>query len=48
MADHLRDAGKKVELVVYPKHDHQLDDSETRTDMLRRTDAFLRQTLQIQ
>jgi dipeptidyl aminopeptidase/acylaminoacyl peptidase len=47
MADRLRDAGKKVDLVVYPKHDHHLDDSETRADMLRKADAFLRQTLKI-
>ncbi|MEA3038150.1 MAG: hypothetical protein QOE79_663 [Sphingomonadales bacterium] len=47
MADRLRDAGKKVDLVVYPKLDHQLNDSESRADMLRKVDAFLRQTLRI-
>lgn len=41
----LQKAGKKVELVIYPKIDHQLRDSAVRTDMLTRTDAFLSQTL---
>jgi dipeptidyl aminopeptidase/acylaminoacyl peptidase len=48
MASRLKGAGKNVELVVYPKHDHQLDDSETRADMLRKADAFLRASLKIQ
>jgi hypothetical protein len=33
------------ELVVYPGLDHQLPDGKVRADMLRRSDAFLRQTL---
>jgi dienelactone hydrolase len=48
MADRLRSAGKSVELVVYPKLDHQLDDSDARADMLRKADAFLRANLHIQ
>ena len=35
----------RVELVVYPKLDHQLDDSQARADMLRKTDAFLKASL---
>jgi dipeptidyl aminopeptidase/acylaminoacyl peptidase len=42
MADRLKDAGKKVELIVYPNLDHQLADSQARADMLRRSDAFFR------
>lgn len=42
MADRLRDAGKQHELVIYPKLDHYLEDSAARTDMLRKSDAFLR------
>jgi dipeptidyl aminopeptidase/acylaminoacyl peptidase len=34
-----------VELVLYPKLDHQLDDSAARRDMLERSDAFLRTAL---
>jgi acetyl esterase/lipase len=45
MEDRLKGAGKKVELIVYPKLDHQLDDSEARKDMLQRSDAFLKATL---
>lgn len=47
MADRLRDAGKTVNLVVYPKLDHQLDDSLARADLLRKTEAFLRDSLAI-
>ncbi len=47
MADRLRDAGRKPELIVYPNLDHYLEDSTARTDMLRRTDAFLRQALKL-
>jgi dipeptidyl aminopeptidase/acylaminoacyl peptidase len=47
MADRLRSAGKSVELVVYPKLDHQLDDAESRADMLRRADAFLRASMRL-
>ena len=45
MADKLRSAGKKVELVTYPKRDHYLEDSRVRADMLRKTDAFLRSSM---
>jgi dipeptidyl aminopeptidase/acylaminoacyl peptidase len=45
MADRLRDAGKSPTLVVYPKLDHQLDDSQARIDMLRKSDAFLRSAM---
>ena len=48
MKDKLEDAGKRVELVVYPELDHYLDDGAARTDMLRRSDAFLRKALAIQ
>lgn len=41
----LKSAGKPTELVVYPGLDHQLDDSPARTDMLRKSDAFLRKHL---
>ena len=45
MADRLRSAGKKVDLVVYLKLDHYLEDSSVRADMLRKSDAFLRSSL---
>ena len=45
MRDRLRAAGKSVELVEYPSLDHQLHDGAARTDMLRRSAAFLRQSL---
>ncbi|HEX2764959.1 MAG TPA: S9 family peptidase [Allosphingosinicella sp.] len=48
MADRLKDAGHPAELVVYPNLDHYLEDSSARIDMLRRSDAFLRQALKIQ
>lgn len=38
----LRAAGKRSELIIYEKLDHQIDDSQSRTDMLSRSDAFLR------
>jgi dipeptidyl aminopeptidase/acylaminoacyl peptidase len=47
MESRLKEAGKKVELIVYPKLDHQIDDSTARKDMLKRTDDFLRATLNI-
>ena len=47
MRDRLSAAGKQVELVEYPGLDHQLQDSAIRSQMLRRTDAFLRQTMGI-
>lgn len=48
MRDKLKSAGIRNELVVYPGLDHQLEDSAARTDMLRRSDAFLRGALKIQ
>jgi dipeptidyl aminopeptidase/acylaminoacyl peptidase len=42
MADALKAAGVQSELVTYPDLDDQLEDSAARTDMLRRSDAFLR------
>jgi dienelactone hydrolase len=43
MAAALKAAGARCDLVVYADHDHNLDDSEVRADMLRKSDAFLRQ-----
>ena len=48
MQDRLKGAGVQSELIVYPGLDHQLEDSAARADMLRRSDAFLRQALKIQ
>jgi len=45
MEDKLRGAGKRVELVVYPKRDHYLSDSQVRAEMLRKSDAFLRSSI---
>ena len=45
MASALKDAGAKAQLVTYDKLDHYLDDSGARSDMLSKSDAFLRQTL---
>jgi dipeptidyl aminopeptidase/acylaminoacyl peptidase len=47
MQDRLKGAGGKSELIVYAGLDHQLEDSLARTDMLRRSDSFLRQALGI-
>ena len=43
----LKAAGKPVELVTYPGLDHQIYDSTARADVLRRSDAFLKKTLQL-
>jgi len=43
----LKRAGKRSELVVYPKLDHQLNDSAVRADMLRRSYEFLRASLKL-
>jgi dipeptidyl aminopeptidase/acylaminoacyl peptidase len=48
MRDRLRSAGRNVELVEFPGLDHQLEDSAARAQLLRRSDAFLRQALGIQ
>ncbi len=45
MADQLKNAGKLVDLTVYPKLDHGLEDSAVRADMLAKSDAFLRKSL---
>jgi acetyl esterase/lipase len=42
MCSHLTAAGGKCELVTWDDLDHQLDDSTARTQMLRRSDEFLR------
>ena len=47
MQDRLRDAGKKVELTVFPDIDHSLRDAAVRAEMLRRSDAFFRANLGI-
>lgn len=41
MADRLRDAGKRHELVVYPGLEHSLIDSDKRADLLRRSAAWI-------
>ncbi|MGH6780861.1 MAG: alpha/beta hydrolase family protein, partial [Sphingomonadaceae bacterium] len=45
MADKLRDAGKKHQIVLYPGLDHYLDDAAVRADMLGKSDTFLRSAL---
>jgi dipeptidyl aminopeptidase/acylaminoacyl peptidase len=45
MAEQLKNAGKPVELTVYPKLDHGLVDSAVRADMLAKSDAFLRKAM---
>ena len=47
MHDRLKGAGGRSELVVYPRLDHQLDDTAARRDMLAKSDAFLRANLGI-
>ncbi len=42
MADRLKASGASCELVTWDHLDHDLDDSAARTEMLRKTDAFLR------
>lgn len=42
MAARLNAAGAKSQLVTWDELDHQLDDSNARTQMLRQSDAFLR------
>jgi dipeptidyl aminopeptidase/acylaminoacyl peptidase len=41
----LKEAGRQVDLVVFPGLDHQLDDSTARARMLERADVFLRASL---
>jgi len=45
MADRLAAAGVPHELVTWPDLDHQLDDSNARAEMLRKSDAFLRRVM---
>lgn len=42
MESKLKAAGKRVELVVYPGLDHQLEDGSVRVGLLDKADAFLR------
>jgi dipeptidyl aminopeptidase/acylaminoacyl peptidase len=41
----LKSLGANSQLVVFEDHDHQLDDSAVRADMLRQSDVFLRHSL---
>jgi dipeptidyl aminopeptidase/acylaminoacyl peptidase len=43
----LREAGKSSTLVEYPELDHSLPDETARADMLRKSEAFLRQHLKL-
>jgi dipeptidyl aminopeptidase/acylaminoacyl peptidase len=45
MSDALAKAGVPHELVTWPDLDHYLEDSAARTEMLRKSDAFLRRAL---
>ncbi|KQS05137.1 peptidase S9 [Sphingomonas sp. Leaf357] len=45
MADKLKDAGRKVDYVEFKGLDHYLDDDTVRTEMLAKSDAFLRTSL---
>lgn len=47
MASRLRGAGKAVELIEFKGLTHQLDDSDVRAQMLAKSNAFLRATLEI-
>ena len=47
MADRLQGAGKRVELTVYPKLEHQLSNAKARADMLGKSDAFLKASMGI-
>lgn len=47
MASKLRSANTLVELVTYEKLDHYLEDSSARSGMLRKSDEFLRNALNI-
>jgi dipeptidyl aminopeptidase/acylaminoacyl peptidase len=47
MDKELRSAGKSSQLVVYPKLEHSLRDGVVRADMLRKSDAFLREKLKL-
>jgi dipeptidyl aminopeptidase/acylaminoacyl peptidase len=45
MSKSLASAGVRHELITWDNLDHQLDDSNARAEMLRKSDAFLRQSL---
>jgi dipeptidyl aminopeptidase/acylaminoacyl peptidase len=45
MAARLKSAGVRHELVTWEDLDHHLEDSTARTEMLRKSDAFLRQAM---
>jgi len=45
MAERLKQVGGRCELVTFDGLDHYLDDASARTQMLRKSDAFLRQAL---
>lgn len=45
MASRLTSVGARCELVTWENLDHQLDDAEARTRLLRKSDEFLRQAL---
>lgn len=45
MAKRLKNPGQAVELVEFPGLSHQLDDSDARTKMLEKSDAFLRKAM---
>jgi dipeptidyl aminopeptidase/acylaminoacyl peptidase len=45
MAARLKRAGRDCELITWEQLDHQLDDSQARAQMLRKSDAFLRKAL---
>lgn len=47
MNERLKAAKRSSELVVYPRLDHQLEDSSARADMLRRSDAFFRSAFRL-
>lgn len=45
MDDRLKKAGVPHELVTWPDLDHQLEDSDARAEMLRKSDAFLHKSM---
>lgn len=45
MADHLTKAGKSVQLVTFEGLDHQLDSGSARSELLSKSDQFLRTSL---
>lgn len=47
MLDRLKSAGNSVELITFDKLDHRLVDAAARSEMLGKSDAFLRQTMKL-